>query len=161
MVVEILAHDFDFTVGALTANVALAGGTDYATGLLASFLMKKVEFSHFLETPDAEDLLIIGMARGDATITEIKTAIEKKQVERSKKDQANTRDILWETVRHISANSAADSMAIHQVVSLGGGKGIPFEEGDGWQWFIYNKGLNDQVAGAFVRSNATYYGVWL
>ncbi len=148
-------------VGALAAGVALDIETAHGNGMLADFLMKKVKAECVLMTPDASDVLVIGMARGDATIAEIKVALEQTQLERDMSDQANARKVLHETLRVLSEPSGGFTDPVQIEVSLGGGKGIPFEKGDGWKWFVYNLGANDQVAGAFLHIYGTYYGVWL
>ncbi len=145
----------------LAQGIALVVASQQSTGMLAPFLMKRVLADIWLLSPDAVDIITVGMARGDATITEIKAAMELTQLERDMQSQANVRVVLWETVRTLAARVSADNDHARVEVSLGGGGGIPFEEGDGWQWFAYNSGANDQVAGAFVYVDATYYGVFL
>ncbi len=144
----------------LAKTIAMSIESSQGSGLLQSFLMKKVAVDANLITPDSGDTIIIGMARGDATVTEIKAAVEQIQLERDLVDQANARQVLWETVRVLS-DEGGFPKTVRIVESLGGGKGIPFEDGDGWQWFAYNAGGNDQVAGAFVHLSGVYYGVWL
>ncbi len=158
-IVEILKDLSTQAIGTLAQGVALAINVTHATGLLADFLMKRVTAEVLINDFDSLDTLIVGMARGDATVTEIKAAIELTQLERDLQSQANVRVVLHETVRFV-AESGTDNKAMIEA-SLGGGKGIPFEKGDGWQWFAYNHGANDQVAGAIALLQATYYGVWL
>ncbi len=149
----------------LAANAALQVEGGHATGMLNGFLMKKVRALIALQVVDAEDLIIVGMARGGATVTEIKTAIEMQQLDRSRQDQANVRVVLFETLEQLYAGpvvAGGQQMLLAEVeVSLGGGKGIPFDEGEGWQWFVYNWGNGAQVAGAIISIDATYYGAWL
>ncbi len=145
----------------LQAGVAVVIENAHSTAMLESFLMKRVEATFVLQTPDVDDHIIIGMSRGDATVAEIKAAIELTQLERDLQDQANARVVLHETKRMLTGNDGVVGDKVHLKVSLGGGKGIPFDDGDGWAWFAYNAGSNDQVAGAFIGGNGTYYGVWL
>ncbi len=141
----------------LAINTALVLLSGRSTGMLQSFLMKKVLADVHLSLPDVGDTIMVGMARGDATITEIKAAMEMTQRERDMTQQASVREVLWETVRMLT-----DEVPYVRIVeSIGGGKGIPFEDGDGWQWFAYNMGDNAQVGGASVVISATEYGVWL
>ncbi len=149
-------------LGTLGAQIATTVSNPHATGLLASFLAKKLDMTVWLESPDQSDAILVGMARGDATVTEIKTAIENVQLERDGQDQANTRVVLHETMAVLAgAQPSSDGYKVRMRVSLGGGRGIPFERGDGWQFFAYNAGQNDQVAGAFLGGFGTVYGVWL
>ncbi len=163
-IVEILTHNIapSSTVASLAANTAVVFNNNFGTGLLRSFLMKRVKALFFLKGAVAGELFLVGIARGDATVTEIKTALEQVQLERDLQDQANTRVILHDSLELITG-LAADSTGMAKIeISLGGGKGIPFEEGDGWQWFIYN--VDDGAASAGsqqIQGRATYYGVWL
>ncbi len=148
-------------LGTLNAQIALSIETGHATGMLRSFLMKKVMGTLVLKTPDAGDTLLCGMARGDATITEIKAAIEMAQVERSMQNQADVRVVLHETLLVIVGKETDRTETVEIEKSLGGGNGIPFEEGDGWQWFTYNLNSSNLVAGSNLTGEFTYYGVWL
>ncbi len=74
---------------------------------------------------------------------------------------ALSKQILWETVRLLTSNDPTDTPRARVDVSIGGGKGIPFEEDVGWQWFAYNNGGNDQVAGCFVQLMGYIAGIWL
>ncbi len=147
----------------LAPAIAVSVVTTHGTGLLNAFLMKKARGTLWIDDMDASDMLIVGMARGDATITEIKAALENADVARDRTGQASIRQVVNETLtliwRDAAAGDVRQSMEIE--VSLGGGKGIPFGEGQGWQWFVYNAGANAQVAGALFNMEMTYYGAWL
>lgn len=149
-------------LGTLNTQVAVAITTAHGSGLKRAFLMKHVTVDASLITSDEGDVIMIGIARGGASVTEIKSAMENADVDEDKKGQASVRDVAQETV-HMLVNTG-DTGQGHKVridVSLGGGKGIPFAEDEGWQWFAYNFGVDNQVAGAFVVLNGTVSGVWL
>ncbi len=148
------------SLGTLAQGIVMDIETAHGTGLLVSFLMKKVIAEIVLDTPDSGDIIRVGMARGDATITEIKTALELTQLERDQQDQANVRVVLFETMR-LLAETSGGTRPLRIEQSLGGGLGIPFEDGDGWKWFGYNAGANDFVSGAMLFICGHYYGVWL
>ncbi len=116
------------SLGAATAKIVAA---THATGLLQSFLMKKVAYSCTLKGGVADELLLVGMARGDATVTQIKAALELAQVERDAKSQAIARDVLFETIRVITGTAGQTHNVIHDMVSLGGGQRNTFR---GWRW---------------------------
>ncbi len=160
--VEILPNRISATAGlpslAAVTAVQIAGG--HSTGLLQSFLMKRVTARWALKGGVDEEIILIGMARGDATVTEIKAALETTQVERNQKNQAAVRDVLFETLKIIRHEKDGGMAEID--VSIGGGKGIPFEDGDGWQWFAYNLDNDSLSAGAQeIMGQLCYYGVWL
>ncbi len=146
----------------LGAQTALAIEASHATGLLSSFLMKKVKASVVITGRTiGDEALLIGMARGDASVTQIKAAIEDIQLERDAKMQAAKRDVLFETLGIALPVGDGTVETYDIMVSLGGGKGIPFELGDGWQWFAYNMSSGSLTTGAVAHLQATYWGVWL
>ncbi len=161
--VELMPFQVRTALATLAAATALQIEGGQSTGLLENFLMKHVMAEWHIDSPDVNDTIILGLARGDATVTEIKAAIETTQLERNTKQQAIVRDVLWESVRMLAVGNdvGARNNHVRIDVSLGGGKGIPFEKGDGWQWFAFNHGTNDQVAGATMVGAGMCSGVWL
>ncbi len=150
------------SLGTLATLTALVIETGHATGLLRSFLMKKVKarFRTVGRTVGDEGLMV-GMARGGASITEIKAAIEAVQFQEDQQNQGAVREVVHEAIAllHPVGDGTMESAEI--MVSLGGGKGIPFGEGVGWQWFVYNLGDGSLTTGAKLHMHATYWGVWL
>ncbi len=165
-IVDILSHNITNSAAAdsLGSRTVAVINSDFGTGLLQSFLMKKAHLMLWAEDFVAGETVIVGIARGDATITEIKTALETAQLERDMQDQANVRVVLLESLGIVGVHAPAGEGAIHTdlTFSVGGGKGIPFENGDGWQLFAYNPSGNAiSNATQFIQGVATYYGVWL
>ncbi len=151
-------------IATLAVKVAVAVDTAHGTGLQNAFLMKKIRAIIWVDDMDVSDAILVGIARGSATITDIKSALENNNVDRNKKQQAAMRDVLFETLTILTAPTGGSDtgQAYHLLeVSVGGGKGIPFDEGEGWQWFAYNMGANNQVAGALLNADVTYWGAWL
>ncbi len=152
-------------VGALAANIAVQVEGAHSTGLLQSYLMKKVKASFVIEglTSGEGNHLIAGIARGDASIAEIQTAITGTQLERDRVSQAQKRVVLHETLTALPVSAILDTrtMTMEIEISLGGGRGIPFEEGDGWQWFVINIDDSTITTGATFALRATYWGIWL
>ncbi len=146
-------------LGTILTATALSVESGHGTGLLHSFLMKKVMANVGIRAGTIGELIIVGLARGDASVGEIKAAMEAVQLERDIVTQASNRVVLYETLRILNLDPSQQPM--HYEVSLGGGKGIPFEDGDGWQWFVYNVGSATLTTGALISMDATYYGVWL
>jgi len=151
-------------LGTLGANIAIPIEVSHATGLLNAYLMKKVSaLIAVTNLTPGQGPIIVGMARGGASVTEIKTAIENPDVDRNRKGQASVRDVLHETLVYLKPNGVADTAdKTMVVVSLGGGKGIPFDEGEGWQWFAYNADTAAlSTTDPRVHVNVTYWGAWL
>ncbi len=156
----------------LGPNIALQLSSTYSAALLKSFLMQKAQFEILLEEIDPLDFnshILFGLARGgDVGVTEIAAALQKAQVEPDRKDQAIIRDVLHDTVRLFQPDRWSITVGDHAsarlsyTVNLGGSKGIPFENGDGWQLFAYNVGnLAIPISGSRIFGKVTYYGVWL
>ena len=148
-------------IGTLGGSTALQWEGEKSTALKQSFLMKKVRASIAIAGLSVNEPILFGMARGDATVAQIKTALTQNQLERDAKDQAAVRDVLHETVRVGMHGNGDGNFVLNYEVSLGGGKGIPFEDGDGWQWFVFNLRTGAMTTGATISAGLAYYGVWL
>lgn len=156
--VEIMPYQVrDYAVGTLAAQVAATITTKTITD---AFLAKHFRGTWVLMTPDANDILVVGLARGDTTVAEIKTAMEMSRLERDESNSIAAKQVLWETVKLLTETSGGFS-PVNIDVTLGGGKGIPFDADDGYQMFVYNLGANDQVAGALIYFEGYLTGVWL
>ncbi len=132
-----------------------------SAAITAAFLAKHLRGQWVLEASDAFDYILVGISRGDATVAEIKTALEQNLTERDAPDSAASRQVLWETVRTLYTNVNVDDPMVEIDVTLGGGKGIPFDRDDGWALFAYNAGNNNQVAGALLSFHGYFTGVFL
>ncbi len=149
-------------LGALGSSTALIIDSTHATALLTSFLMKKVRaMVKVVGAAVGDEALVCGMARGDVTVGQILTALTGAQLERDNVGQAQRRVVAHETVTPLVPNGDGTTMTAIIEASLGGGKGIPFEDGDGWQWFVYNAGSGALTTGSTAILLGTYWGVWL
>ncbi len=161
--IQILPHKVGpISVASLASNVALALTTDYDTEINRSILLKRVQGHFTLINGVDEEVFLIGMARGEASVTAIKNALEIVQLNNDLEQQAVVRDVLMETVRIIVHEQGNPFSGVHIDVSLGGGKGIPFDEDEGLQWFVYN--LDNAAASAGSQEIigwAVYNGIWL
>ncbi len=154
-------------LGALVTKTAVAVETTHSTGLLQSFLMKKIKVHSAVVTAltsgQGENLLLV-LARGDATATEVKAALEGSQLERDRVTQASKRKIIHDAIFAIEIDEIIDTRArvrMKDAVSIGGGGGIPFEDGDGWSWFVYNGDATTLTTGAVINGTISYWGIWL
>ena len=160
--VEILKDQITATaLGTLAATTALQVINAKAQTGIRPFLMKKVITNAVLRDPDADDIITIGIARGESSLSEIEQAMSVNQLTRDDPDQALVRHVLHETLRMFPVRTAGEAAYLHYEVSVGGGGGIPFDEDEGWQVFVFNSANTAQVAGALIAANLTYYGVWL
>ncbi len=159
--VEIIPIQIRTSLATLAVNGALIIQSAHGSAMTRAFLGKHVRMDVWLESPDAEDAILVGMSQGEASTAQIKTAVEQVQIDTDLKQQGAVRDVLFETTRVLHANVNAEAMVVRIDVTLGGGKGIPFEVGGGFQWFAYNAGLDDQVSGAVVVGEGSLTGIWL
>ncbi len=159
----------EFAVGALGAETAQIINNDIGgTNMNRSFLAKKVRIHYTLIAADTEDTLLVFLANGDLSVAELKTALTTfayPQNPNDPTDQTNqplVKGIWWETMQMVSASGTGDGKrVINEVVTLGGGKGIPAIKDSGVSMFIYNPLASAFVAGAFSSGHLLFYGAWL
>ncbi len=158
-------QEVNLSLGTLASRTSLVLVADHDTELLEPFLMKKVRCIALLRGLTAGEgaRIIIGISRGDASVTQIKAAIEDLLFQRSKKGQAAKRDVLFETLTRVTWESFDGTTCIFDtgMISLGGGKGIPFDEQLGWQWFAHNISASAMTTGSAFDMNSTAWGIWL
>ncbi len=157
----------DAALGTLAADTALVLDGTF-TGNTRSFLVKQLEYRLAIESLSAGDTIIIGLAIGGATVTEIVAALTNVVVD---PDDASSpafsavRQIVWfETLRilHDNGTGGASGLIINEVISrIGGGKGIPAKEDTGVQLFAYNPATSALTTGALLKGLYILKGVWL
>ena len=142
------------------ANFNNYGGT----ALKRSFLMKKFRFSAYWKPADIGNVCMLVLGRGDMSAPEVKEALQS-HLQPDDEDydiqQIKNRRIFdyWE----FSGVVSSAEVATMNVVSdrFGGGKGIPFEENVGWQWYLYNPSGSAWIGSPKIAIFATHWGVWL
>ncbi len=156
-------------VGILTALLAKALATDYASGLTQDFLLKKVRYHLALEDLDPREYMIIGLARGDATVAQIAAIMESANRDPDDLDLwddfAIANAIFWETVRILGGTDVVTSsgQVLNEDISIGGGKGLPLEGGVGIQVFAWNPHSAVSVGnvGTTIVGIVNYVGVFM
>ncbi len=149
-------------LGTLAANTALILNSGFGSLLTRSFLIKQVR--HALQTDGmaADETVIIGLCNALATIAEIASALSTLVADpddaSSPATAANRQMIFWETL-HAFGGAARDPH--NEVVSLGGGKGIPVKEATGLAIFAYNPSASALTTGGLVNGLVVIRGVWL
>ncbi len=158
-------QEVNISQGTLASRTALDLITDHATALKEPFLMKKVRMQVLWNTVTPVNMfrVVIGMARGDASITAIKAALEDNLFERNLKGQAAKRDVMFETITPVTIRSFDDVTGLFDtgMISLGGGKGIPFDEEIGWKWFSFNRSAGALTTGSTMDVLGNAWGIWL
>ncbi len=157
-------QEVNVSLGTLASRTALKVLSDHESGLKEPFLMKKVRIQCIGTgfTAGEGDRIIIGIARGGASVTQIKAALEDNLFERNKKGQAAKRDVLFETLTAPMRLTAATTVFFDSgEISLGGGKGIPFDEDGGWQIFAHNFSSSALTTGSALAFLGHAWGVWL
>ncbi len=147
-------------VNALGQDTAFILTTAYATVLTRDFLCKKIRTQLRFEDGGRQDTFIIGFCRGDMTVAQILSALvtELPDPERYTdwQNYAELNGVFWETLKMITGEdiTGQDASSVlsswNDTISLGGGKGIPFEAGHGVQMFIFNASGQTAASGSVV-----------
>ncbi len=152
-------------LGALAADTALVLNSTFGSGLTQSFLIKQVLMMFAINGLTADESVIMGLANGSATVTEILAALTQNI---TNPDDASSPPvaaqriiILWETLRVFTGVGGGGKATINEKISLGGGKGIPVKEATGMAIFAYNPSTGALTTGAVVNGLITLRGVWL
>ncbi len=138
-------------------------------GITATFLMKRARaFVQLVGRTLTDDgPILIGWARGDASTTEINTAMtEGNTAGPADTTQSLTQDNPWvvyqNTVRAIPLGGDGTEGTLDTGwMDFGGKNGIPAAEGSGWQLFAYNAGSGALATGSSLNGLAHTQGVWL
>ncbi len=135
----------------------------------STFLMKRIR--HFLQltgrTADDNGPIIVGCARGDASVSEINAALtEFNPTGPEDVTQSLTEDSAWVVFHNtiVPLVPKADqtfAMSDPQWMSFGGKNGIPALEDVGMQVFVYNSGSSALTTGSLIEGNSWLQGVWL
>ncbi len=161
------------TLGAANA-IAIGDGAYQGSALTAGFLLKKlrgwagIEFSADGATPDDFPLLVL--AYGDKSGSEVNAAMvleEPNPASDHLVNQATVRaivDVIGPdiVVHHENdANNANQSYHFDLSRVELPKKGMPFPEGVGWEWHIFNPTSSSFTTGGIAHIWAKYMGVWL
>ncbi len=148
--------------GTLAANTALIINTAFGSTLTRSFLIKQAMFRMQTDGMTADESVIIGLCNASATIAEIASALSTLVADpddaSSPAVAAARQMIFWETL-HIFGGAAKDPH--NEVMSLGGGKGIPVKEATGLAIFAYNPSTAALTTGGVLNGLIVLRGVWL
>ncbi len=160
--IQILPHKIGpVSIASLATLTAQDLTTNYDSEINRSLLLKHVRANLVIKAAVDEEFIIVGMARGEASVTGIKNALESVQLTEDLETQAVVRDVFMETLM-MMGDPASIGLLVEIDVSLGGGKGIPVEEDEGVKWFAYNPDDGNLSAGSQeVIGMAVYNGIWL
>ncbi len=156
--IQILSQRFTDDSAGTLATITAVITDSLMTGITTNFLLKKVKAEIVVEDLTAGEGVIVGVASGAASISDIAAVLNASIFGPAETDeQALTKQIYWETLRMIESLNPVYS--IDQ--SLGGGKGIPQFETVGFQWFVYNPTGGTLTTAPLLSGVAAYYGVWM
>ncbi len=134
-------------LGTLDSKIALKIASGYESALDMKTLLKNMRIRGGITgMVSGEGPLLIGMAYGEMTVTQIKQALETLMLPEGASEsalilQGINRRVCWETL-HIIHREVGGSFNLEIFDTgkrtLGGGGGLPFLENQGWQIFVYN-----------------------
>ncbi len=154
----------NLALSTLTGNTAIFLSQSF-NAITATFLMKHADVQLYLEGITADEgPFMIGICNGNATITEVTTAMnEANTIGPDDVTQQLTQDNAWvvyqKGVRNMIPLSGGTQWYLSASFSLG--KGIPWAEGSGWNWFLYNADPSTLTTGGVCKGRIRTQGVWL
>ncbi len=157
----------DIALGTLAARTALQIANDF-TAVSATFLMKRVRYLVHLEGITADEgPFCVALAQGDVSAAEASQGVTEGNIagpnDRTQVlQQQDSWNIIQDSLELIGedANTTA-AQSSGQWHVLGGGKGIPFPEGVGWQAVVISLDNAALTTGGVIKGVIQYQGVWL
>ncbi len=150
----------------LAARTALQLSAAFTT-LLDSFLIKRVRYFLKLHSVAVDEgPFLVGMAKGDATIAEITTALlANNAIGKEDVSEMLTQDEPWviyqqSVVMLIPSDSGGEYLSDGKWNNMPG-RGLPAVSGSGWQLFIANLDGTALTTGAEIQGMVQTQGVWL
>ncbi len=161
---QTLPETIAVSLGAIAANTALQVNATYGSGLTRPFLLKYFKCLTALEQlVDEQGPILVGLAVGTATVTEIKNAMEDNNPNpddpSAQAVAAKRKIIFWQSLHIVDGRT--DTVNMHESRLGARGKGIPIMEDNGVQVFLYNADSSALTSGASLRGHYILGGVWL
>ncbi len=161
-----LPDNSSITMSTLANLTALLVSSAYNGTITKTFLMKRYHYMMRLIGLTASDdvMLLVGIARGTLTVAEIATAIVQQTVNPedpiTSDDQSIRSRILWQSLRLLRTVGDGTVMDLDEFIHIGARGGIPFNETEGWNTFVFNIG-GTMATGATLFDFSIAEGVWL
>ncbi len=156
-------------LGTLAARTAVIINTQFSAPT-NSFLLKRARYFLQLSGRSTADdgPILVGMAHGDATASEIAAAMVERNVNgpddiTSMLDQDTAWVVYQNSVKPfiIRGDQTYGQVEISDWFQPGGQKGIPLIEGSGMVLFAFNSGSGALTTGSNVNGLTMVQGVWL
>ncbi len=150
----------------LAARTALQLSAAFTT-LTTSFLIKRVRYFLKLHSVAVDEgPFLVGLARGNAIISEITAALTANNaIGKADITEVLTEDQPWviyqETVRMLTPSDSGGEYLSDGRWNNMPGRGLPAVEGSGWQVFIANLDGTALTTGAEIQGMVQTQGVWL
>ncbi len=167
----LIKHEIIAAVGlsTLASRTFLTLSTGMSAFENRGFLLKRIRGGATQVFTEPGDVGILVMAYGDASASEIETALEAVDVNLTEDElveQASARRII--SILHptiiggVGTGGSGKTMAIYDFSDIEiPAKGLPFPEGVGWKWGFYNIGGGAFTTGSSVMTSARVMGVAL
>ena len=158
MALKFLQATFNTDLGTLSAETAVILASDYSGSLAADFFCTGSRVALAAGNLIADDSIIIGIAVGAASATEIRDTLLS-ELSADPYDatsiiaEAQDQIVLWQTLRMINNTHPV----VNEYMSMPG-KGIVFREDKGVSLFAYNANNSALTTGSDVRGEIVYFG---
>lgn len=147
----------------LAADTALIVNATFSTGLTRTFLLKFLDYHVRVVAGTPGESVIVGLAIGQATIAEIAAALTGNITDPSDAVSLTTMAaraaIIWPSVRILDLSPTGGAKLEERIPM--GKKGIPLQEENGMQIFVYNPSTSSLTTGALLNGIVGLTGVWL
>lgn len=144
------------TLGTLGAALALIVATKVVT---TNFRLIKAEgWLHWQDATTEEGPLMIGIARGNLTVTQIKEALDSDVLSPASteaNEQAMRPIFLFDEMLKADVASTKHSAYVSKTIRW------TFTENVGFQLFCFNINTGALTTGSSIRGRMKYYGVWV
>ncbi len=163
-----LPVQIDSPISSLAADTAAIVDQSYGAGnLKRAFLCKQIFYNLSLRGGNVGEVGLLAIVGGGADIASFELALTTTIPDPNDVETWGTiaakRQIWWETLRLLlNSVTTSGNSAHNEIISIGGGKGIPMTVDQGVAAMIFNPSTTAAfAAGTRLVGQITYVGIWM
>ncbi len=165
----ILPENSKTSLGAIASEGAIEGSSVYggasAPTQAANFLMKRIRMNVGWVAAVNNETIVIALVQGTMSAGEFDNVFTRAAIAADNfespdftgENDSQMKQVCWETVRLLQGDM---TVPLWLDISLANGKGIPFQQGTGWHWVVFNMANSSLTTGSSFELFGAYYGVW-